>query len=307
MRTAFFIISIVLFTSCKTEETETTTRGRLHVYIPESIAPVMIDEVHEFLSLYKQNGAEIDHTIVPTESVARHFVYDTSRIAFLTRPLTQNEKDLAKKVSGDLNEILIAYDGIIIVVHPRNPIEQLSTTEIRKMLEGKFTKWDQFVSHKKMKGALSIYCHDSSDITGYLSQRMTKQQGIVGKFIRTNSDVQTLHEVEKDLYGLGIVALSWLDSVKSSAKVLNLGRTKEDTDTTFAPPVEAIGKYFSPDRAYIFLNYYPLKRAIYMYTRTQLDLAAGFATYVATTEGQKIILKHKLVPGTQHIKIRGPF
>jgi ABC-type sulfate transport system substrate-binding protein len=41
-----------------------------------------------------------------------------------------------------------------------------------------------------------------------------------------------------------------------------------------------------------------------MYTRTHVDLAAGFGTYVATAEGQKIFLKHGLLPGTQKIKLK---
>lgn len=307
MRTTFLAILIVLFFGCKTEETETTTKGRLHIYIPESITPVMLDEVQKFLGLYKQNGAEINYTIVSSESAAYHFVNDTSHIAILTRPLNQNEKDLVKKVSGDLNEILIAYDGIIAIVHRKNPMEQMTTTEIQKVLEGKITRWEQLSYSKQMKGAIRVYYQDSSDVTNYLKQRLIKQTGIMGKVMRTNSDLQTLQTVEKDSRGLGFVALSWIDSAKSSVKILDLGRTKEDTDTTFTAPQEAIGKFFSPHPVYIFLNDYPLKRAIYMYTRTQMDLAAGFATFVSTSEGQKLLLKRGILPATQHIKLRTPY
>ena len=90
------------------------------------------------------------------------------------------------------------------------------------------------------------------------------------------------------------MALAWIDSAKSTAKILNLGRTKEDTDTTFAVPAETIGNFFSPHPANIYRNYYPLKRAIYMYTRGQVNLATGFGAYVATSEGQKLFLKHGL-------------
>jgi ABC-type phosphate transport system substrate-binding protein len=302
MRSLCFVGMIALFLGCSTEEKETTTKGKLHIFIPESIAPVMIDEVNEFLNLYQANGAHITDTIVSTEIVARCFVRDTARIAFLPRPLTQAEKEQIKIISTNLNELIVAYDAIVAVVHPRNKIVEMTTTEIQKILSGTMTQWEQLT--KPMKGTINIYCQDSSDVTEYLKQRLLKQTGISAKLTRTSSDIQTLQSIEKDPLGLGFVALAWIDSAKSTAKILNLGRTSEDTDTTFATPAETIGNFFSPHPANIYRNYYPLKRAIYMYTKGQVNLATGFGTYVATSEGQKFFLKRGLLPGTQKIKLR---
>jgi phosphate transport system substrate-binding protein len=304
MRILIFTALIVLLLGCGTEQKETTTKGRLHIFIPESIAPVMIDEVDEFLSLYRESGAQITYTIVSSETAAHHFIQDTARIVFLPRPLTPQEKEYAKKISSDFNELAVAYDGIVVVVHPINKAKQMTTTEIQKVLTGTVSRWEQLAFAKPMKGTIKVYYQDSSDVSEYLKQRLLKQAEISAKITRTSSDLQTLQLVEKDPMSLGFVALGWIDSAHSKAKILDLGRTKEDTDTTFAPPPEAVGKFFSPDPAYIFLNYYPLKRAIYMYTRTHVDFAAGFGTYVATAEGQKIFLKRGLLPGTQRIKLK---
>jgi phosphate transport system substrate-binding protein len=302
MRSLCFVFLIALFFGCSPEEKESTTKGKLYIFVPESIAPVMIDEVNEFLNLYQVNGAHITDTIVSAETVARRFVRDTARIAFLPRPLTQAEKEQVKAFSANLNELIVAYDGIVAVVHPKNKTVEMTTTEIQKILSGTTTLWKQIA--KQMKGTINIYCQDSSDVTEYLRQRLLKQAGISAKLTRTSSDLETLRLVEKDPFALGFVALGWIDSAKSAAKILNLGRTSEDTDTTYATPAETIGNFFSPHPANIYRNYYPLKRAIYMYTRGQVDLAAGFSTYVATSEGQKLFLKHGLLPGTQRIKLK---
>jgi ABC-type phosphate transport system substrate-binding protein len=304
MRVLLFTILIVLLLGCGTEQKETTTKGRLHIFIPESIAPVMIDEVDKFLNLYKESGAHITYTITSSESVVHHFIQDTGRIVLLPHPLTPQEKEYVKKMSPDFNELVVAYDGIVAAVHPTNKAQQMTTTEIQKVLTGTVSRWEQLAFAKPMKGPIKIYFQDSSDVLEYLKQRLLKQVKITAKITRTSSDLQTLQSVEKDPMSLGFVALGWIDSALSKAKILNLGRTKEDTDTTFASLSEAVGKFFSPDPAYIFLNYYPLKRAIYMYTRTHVDLAAGFGTYVATAEGQKIFLKRGLLPGTQRIKLK---
>ena len=304
MRILIFTVLIALLFGCSTEQKETTTKGQLHIFIPESIAPVIIDEVNAFLNLYKNNGAQITYTIVSSDRASHRFVQDTARIAFLTRQLTQTEKENVKKISPDLNEMIIAYDGIAIIAHPNNKTVQITTTEIQKVLMGTVSRWEQLAFAKPMKGTIKVYYQDSSDVLEYLKRRLLNKAEISTKITRTSSDLQTLQSVEKDPMSLGFVSLSWIDSAKSQAKILNLGRTKEDTDTAFAPPPEAVGKFFSPHPAYIFLNYYPLKRSIYMYTRTHVDLAAGFGTYVATAEGQKLILKRGLLPGTQRIKLK---
>jgi phosphate transport system substrate-binding protein len=308
MRIFIFTVIIVLLLGCGTEQKETTTKGRLHIFIPESIAPTIIDEVDNFLSLYRESGAQITYTIASSETAARHFVQDTSRIVFLPRPLTLQEEEYAKKTSSDFNELAVAYDGIVVVVHPINKVKQMTTTEIQKVLTGTISRWEQLAFAKPTKGTIKVYCQDSSDVLEYLKRRLLKQgetyAEISEKVTPTSSDLQTLQSVEKDPMSLGFVALNWIDSAHSNVKILNLGRTKEDTDTTFAPPEETKNDFYSPHPANIFRNYYPLKRAIYMYTRTHVDLAAGFGTYVATAEGQKIFLKHGLLPGTQKIKLK---
>jgi phosphate transport system substrate-binding protein len=302
MRSLCILYLIVFILGCTSEEKETTTKGNLHVFIPESLAPVMMDEVQEFLLLYQAYGAQITDTIVSAETAADRFVRDTARIAFLPRSLTQAEKAQVKTISPGLNELIVAYDGIIAVVHPKNTVENMTTTEIQKIFSGKITRWEQLAT--SMKGTIQIYCQDSSDVLEYLKQRLFKQAGISAKFMSTRSDIQTLRSVEKDPRAIGFAALGWIDSVTSAIKILNLGRTSEDTDTTFASSPEALQKFWSPHPANIYRNYYPFKRAIYMYTRGQVNLAAGFGAYVATSEGQKLFLKRGLVPGTQKIKLR---
>jgi phosphate transport system substrate-binding protein len=304
MRSLCFVFLIALILGCGTEEKETATKGRLHVFIPESIAPVILDEVHEFLNLYQANGANITDTIVSAETAARCFVRDTGRIVFLPRPLTQAEKEQVKKISADLDELIVAYDGIVAVVHAKNKSAKMTTTEIQKILSGTITRWEQLANSRPMKGIMKIYCQDSSDVTEFLKHRFLSHTGVTAKFTPTSSDIQTFRCVEKDPLAIGFAALGWIDSAKSAAIILNLGRTSEDTDTTFAAPAETLGNFFSPHPANIYRNYYPLKRAIYMYTRGRIDLAAGFGTYVATSEGQKLFLKYGLLPGTQKIKLK---
>jgi phosphate transport system substrate-binding protein len=264
----------------------------------------MADELHAFLDLYKEYGANISYSNVSETIAVKHFIEDTSRILFLTHPLSPAQKENVKNIHGDLIETIIAYDGIVAVVHPKNPITQLTTTEIKNILSGSATHWNDLTNGKRTKGEIKIYLQDSSEISDYLAKRLHLQ--LTGKFLKTSSEIQTLNSVLHDPLAIGFVTSAWLDSTKSTVKVLELGKTREDADTSFTAQDKTDGKYFSPHPAYLYRSDYPLKRALYMYTYTVGDLANGFSAFVASSQGQKLLLQRGILPGTQKIHLNIP-
>jgi phosphate transport system substrate-binding protein len=101
---------------------------------------------------------------------------------------------------------------------------------------------------------------------------------------------------------IGFVGVGWLANDFSKVKVLELG-----TDEYFTDSAGRQVKYFAPEQAHIYRGFYPLRRAIYIYSREKgFGLGAGFMTYVASPDGQKIIKNHGLVPATQKIRLVHP-
>jgi len=43
-----------------------------------------------------------------------------------------------------LKETVIAYDGIAVVVHPSNPVKDLTTEQVNAIFSGKITNWKEF-------------------------------------------------------------------------------------------------------------------------------------------------------------------
>jgi phosphate transport system substrate-binding protein len=64
-------------------------------------------------------------------------VTHTADIGTTSRELKDDETQL------DLDMIPIANDGIAVIVHPDNPINGLSTNEIRQIFAGRITNWSQ--------------------------------------------------------------------------------------------------------------------------------------------------------------------
>lgn len=305
---SFFLIAS--FGGCTPEKTETTTRGRLHVLIAESIAPPMIEQTQQFQSIYAKNGAELSYAVMSTDDAIRHLISDTARFVVTTRRLTAGERNRLPRIDDfNFNEILVAYDAIAVVVHHKNPMEEITTGELVKVLTGEIKRWEQLSRVKGMKGQIQLLYQDSSDVSMFVADRLLSGSALRKDVIRTRTSLETLRSVVERPLSLGLVGTSWIDSARVPAKALEVAETRriEAADTTYRLAPESFGKYYSTHPAHIYRSYYPLKRAIYICTYGPVgSIASGFGTFVANKDGQRLLLNRGMVPGTQPIRLKPP-
>ena len=309
MKTFITALGVILlaFVGCSDEKSETTTRGNLHALFSESIAPPMAEEVNAFLGLYAQNGAHITYEIASSDQVIRRMVKDTARFIVTTRPMTDAErKQLPVVKDFDLTELVVAYDAIAVVVQDKNPVTEITMGEVTNILSGKTTRWEQLLHSASMKGKIELFYQDSSDVSSFVDADVLPGQPVRKDARRTGSSLETLRMIANDPLSIGLVGVTWIDSARVPARALLVAETRQVTDTMYKVPHEAIGKFFSPHPANVYRNYYPMKRGIYVYTFGPVgSLAAGFNSYIATADGQRLLLNRKIVPATQNIRIKG--
>jgi phosphate transport system substrate-binding protein len=221
--------------------------------------------------------------------------------------MTETERKQLPGVKGfDLTELVVAYDAIAVVVQEKNPVTEITMGEVTSILNGKITRWEQLVHSASMKGKIELLYQDSSDVSSFVDSRVLHGQPVRKDAHRTGSSLETLRRLADSPLSIGLVGVTWIDSARVPARALLVAETREETDTTFQVPHEAIGKFFSPHPANVYRNYYPMKRGIYIYTYGPVaSLAAGFNSYVATANGQRLFLNRKIVPATQNIRIKG--
>ncbi len=65
----------------------------------------------------------------------------TCDIAQSSRDLTTEEKSKAENVGLTIKEIKVAYDGIAVITHPNNPVEQLTMDQLADIFSGKIKNW----------------------------------------------------------------------------------------------------------------------------------------------------------------------
>jgi phosphate transport system substrate-binding protein len=261
--------------------------------------------IEEFLAVYGQNGAVVTYEIVTSEEAIDRFLSDSTRCVVVTRSFEASEHQWLADQKIGFVEITIAYDALVAVVHYSNPIERITTPELRSILTGTLKRWERLSHPQGASGPISPYLQDSSDLCSTLAERLLKGEGLGAGIHRTSSNLLTLQSVVQNPLAIGFVDLDWLDSARVPAKVLEIAEPDVRADTTFPPPIESVGKFYSPHPAHLYRNYYPFKRGIHVYAKAPKgSLASGFVSFLAGKEGQKIFLKRNLVPATQPVRLK---
>lgn len=305
-RSLLLIATSLLLTGCPPEKTESPTKGHLQVLVAESIAPPVLRQVDAFDKIYGAHGAHLRAEVVPAELAISRLILDTMRLIITPVPLTTEEETTVRQLAGSLSVIVVAYDAVSIVVHHRNAVNQITTDEVHDILTGRILRWEQLQHSNGRRGSIALHLQDSADVAAFLRTRLLDSRERFTAHRAWPEAIPLLKAVVADENAIGFVGQSWIDSARVPAKQLEVAAVEQPSDTSYALVPESIGKYFSPHPANVYRRYYPLYRKITMYTKSlRGDLAAGFGTFVANKEGQRIFLDAGLVPATQPIRLRG--
>lgn len=64
-------------------------------------------------------------------------------IAMASRPITPKEDEQSVKAGVELVERLVGYGGIVIIVNPSNPLNELTVDQVKRIFRGDITRWNQ--------------------------------------------------------------------------------------------------------------------------------------------------------------------
>ncbi|MBA4418002.1 MAG: phosphate-binding protein [Syntrophus sp. (in: bacteria)] len=171
-----------------------------------------------------------------------------------------------------LNEIIICYDGISVVVHPKNPINGLSLKEISDIFHGKITNWSQLGWVDRKIDAITR--EEGSGTRGSFEDLVMKSQDIDDGIMVQDSNGSVKEIVATDPYAIGYISLGLVDQ-----------RVKALAIDGVMPTVKHIkSKKYKIVRPFLYL------------TNGALDkYAQPFVTFVLSREGQNVLKKEGLV------------
>ena len=134
----------------------------------------------------------------------------TCDIGLSSRALKDEEK------AAGLKETVLAYDGIAIIVHPDNPVSDLTLEQIAKLYTGEITNWKD-VGGNDAEVVLIGREAASGTRDGFESITGTKDKCQYRQELTSTGDVITAVSQNPDAIGYASLA-----SVKDSVKALNV-------------------------------------------------------------------------------------
>jgi phosphate transport system substrate-binding protein len=197
----------------------------------------------------------------------------TAQIANSSRPLRKEEEQLAASRSVKPVSHTVAIDALTPVVHPSNPVNDLTLDQLSLIYQGKITNWKE-VGGKDMK--IIVISRDTSSGT-YESwqEKVLHKEKVTPRAQLQASSGAVVQAVSKNRYAIGYVGIGYLNR---SVKALTVGG------------VEATAKNALDGR-------YPIARPLYMFTNGQpAGAVAGYLNFVLGPEGQNIVKQQGFVP-----------
>ena len=170
---------------------------------------------------FMANNADATVTYNPTGSGSGITAVQegTCDIGLSSRALKDEEK------AAGLKETVLAYDGVAIIVHPDNPVSDLTIEQIAQLYTGEITNWKD-VGGNDAEVVLIGREAASGTRDGFESITGTKEKCLYRQELTSTGDVVTAVSQNPDAIGYASLA-----SIKDSVKALNVDGVTPSEDT----------------------------------------------------------------------------
>jgi phosphate transport system substrate-binding protein len=205
-------------------------------------------------------------------------VDELADIAMSSRELKEEEKEKLKAKKLEAKGTIVAWDGIVPIIHPSNPVKNLTIAQLKDIYTGKITDWGN-VGGKK--GPIIVLSRDTTSGTYEVwSERVLNQEPVVATAQLRGTSEAVLENVASEPNAIGY---DGIDYVEGNARVKSVS----------VDGVKASAAAVS-DRSY------KIARPIYMFTRGNPNaLVVEFLEFMLSPEGQALVKEAKFAPVPQ--------
>ena len=223
------------------------------------------------------NGREVFIDILAHGSSTGFLSLETGRadIAMASRPIKPAERDRLRHL-GDLTEPaaehVVAIDGLAIIVHPDNPLRELSVTALTEIFSGRIQNWRQLGGPDL---PIHLYARDHNSGTWETFAQLVLHSGLpLAKNARRFESSDLLSDrVASDPAAIGFVGLASIRSARALA-------VSDGESASLLP-----GKLF------VATEDYPLARRLYLYRSPNSPnfISGDFIAFVQQGLGQDLV------------------
>lgn len=203
----------------------------------------------------------------------------TTDIAMSSRRIKFTEKMKMSKAGIDVQETVVAYDALAVIVNPANPVGQLTREQLEGIFRGKIKNWKE-VGGDDVK--IVVYSRETSSGTyEFFKESVLHNKNYMAGVLSMPATGAVIQSVRQTRGAIGYVGLAYLNRYVKALAV-----SYGDEAGYVLPSVETA-----------LAGEYPVVRPLYYYYDSR---SAGqvrpFLEYLASEEGREKMLKLGFIP-----------
>lgn len=289
----------------KPKYSDTYSSGKIKLAVDHSYLPIVESSIQPYYATYPK--AQLDRIATTEDSAIRLLALDSVQLVVATRELKPNELEAMAKSKVKPVYTKIAVDGVALIINKQNADSLLQTGQVADILTGKIKTWGQLGKGNKLGDIVSVFDNDRSANLTYMQQRLgiTDQDLGKAKIYAAGNNQQVIEYVKTHPEAIGFVGVGWVfDTAKVNSwlpgvQVVGVGESPRAADD-----ILAASDYYQPYQAYLGDKSYPFRRDVYwIYRSGRTGLAMGYAAYMASDKGQRIILKLGMLPANVPVRM----
>lgn len=225
-----------------------------------TVYPVTEAVAEEFQKA-KKGTIKVTVGISGTGGGFKKFCRGETDISDASRPILEKEMELCKKNGVEYIELPVAYDGLAVMVNPKNTwIKSITVAELKKIWEpaaqGKITRWNQ-VNPAWPDRKLSLYGAgaDSGTFDYFTEAIVGKAKSSRGDYTGSEDDNVLVQGIASDVNALGFFGLAYYEENKDKLKLVAIDNGK--------------GPVLPSEKTVKDGTYTPLSRPIFIYVNAK--------------------------------------
>jgi phosphate transport system substrate-binding protein len=277
----FLMLSLIGILSCGKAKTDESSEAVEAISITikgsDTVLPLAQKEAEELMN---SNVAISIAVVGGGTGVGMAALIDgTTDIAMASRDLKTEEKLKFAESKKEIEQVIIAYDALAVIVNPANKVTKLTREQLEKIFIGEITNW------KEVGGAdekIVAYSRESSSGTyEFFKEQVMDKKNYATNILSLPATGAIVQAVGQTKGAIGYVGLAY--ETKEVAQIA----VSYDQGKTFIGPSVASAK----DKTY------PISRPLfYMFDKKNAEKVKAIVDYALSEAGQKIVLEIGYVP-----------
>ena len=275
----FAVVAALTFVSCGNQSKKEDAGDRISLTIKgsDTVLPLSQKAVEEFK---KTNPTAIIAVTGGGSGVGiTSLIEGTTDIAQLSRKIKFDERNKLMEKNVTVQEVVIAYDALAVVVHPSNPVTNLTREQLEDIFTGKIKNW------KEVGGtdlAIIPYSRETSSGTyEFFKESVLRNRNYMTGIMSMPATGAIVQSVSQTRGAIAYIGLAYLNK---DVKAIHVSY---DEGQTFVEPTVENAKNET----------YPIVRPLYFYYDTAIESKVKpFMDFVLSNDGQKIVSDIGFIP-----------